>query len=198
MKRSIYTVVLVLAALTAHAAPVRICMAPPSAQIPNIDTAQAVTGVREIFAGYLNGPSLTVDALAAKLSSQARLEARQKNCEYVLFTTVIQHSKTVTSGLLQRLTAGAVQQGAAQAAYEGKTTGARVAASAAAGGASNTQIATTTQVKDTLTLDYRLEGRDGQQLAAKTQKRKAKSAGEDLLTPLIELAAEDIASLVTK
>lgn len=200
MKRSSLLVICatVAASASASGAGTQICMAPPSAQIPNVDTAQAVAAVREIFSGYLSGPTLSVIPLQAKLSSQVREEAKQKNCSLVLFTSVIQRSKTVTSGLMSRLAAGAVQQGAAQAAYEGKSSGARVAASAAAGGAGNTYVATSTKVKDTLTLEYRLEDVDGVTLIMKTHQRKASSAGEDLLTPLVEVAAEDIATVLAK
>ncbi len=198
MKRVGLLALCAIVSASASGAGTQICMAPPSAQIPNVDTAQAVAAVRDVFTGYLTGPTLSVVPLQARLSSQVREEAKQKGCAFVLFTSVVQQSKTVTSGLMSRLAAGAVQQGAAQAAYEGKSSGARVAASAAAGGAGNTYVATTTKVKDTLTLEYRLEGSDGATLTAKTHKRKASSAGEDLLTPLVESAAEDIATVLAK
>jgi hypothetical protein len=74
-----------------------------------------------------------------------------------------------------------------------------VAASAAAGAASAAawDFATAVRTKDELTLTYRLEGADGAKLVEKTEKRKAESDGEDLLTPLVERAAEAIAAAVT-
>jgi hypothetical protein len=180
------------------ATPPGICMAPPSAAIPNVETAQAVAVVRDLFTSYLTGPSLSVQALQARLASQVREEAKLKGCRFIVFTSVVQQSKSVTRGLMQRLAAGAVQQGAAQASYEAKSTGARVAASAAAGGAANSQLATTTQVKDTMTMEFRVETVEGATLASTTRKRKATSAGEDLLTPLVQIAAEEIAAVVSK
>ena len=175
----------------------QICLAPPSAEIPNIETAQAVAAVRDTFAGYLSGPSLSVTPLQARIGSQVREEARQKGCRFVLFVNVIQQSK-VNNGLFSRLAAGAVQQGASQAAYESRSSAARVAASAAAGGAGSAQFATTPRVKDTLQLDSRLESGDGATIATRSQKRKATSPGEDLLTPLVAIAAEEIAGAVVK
>ena len=51
--------------------------------------------------------------------------------------------------------------------------------------------------KDEITLGYRLESGDGHVLVEKTDQRKAKSDGEDLLTPLVQQAAEAIAGAVT-
>jgi hypothetical protein len=177
---------------TAGEDPVRICLAPPSAQMPGVDGEQASTAVRETFTSYLTGPTLSTEPLAARLASQARLEAQQKKCTHVLFTTVTQQQKTKTTGLLGRIAAGAVQSGASQAAMNTQSAGTRVLASATAGGAANTYVASTIRTSDTLILAARLEGPDGNVLVEKEEKRKATSDGEDLLTPLVERAAESI------
>jgi len=52
--------------------------------------------------------------------------------------------------------------------------------------------------KDELTLRYRLESPDGTVLVEKEDKRKAKSDGEDLLTPMGAQAAETIVAAVPK
>jgi hypothetical protein len=52
--------------------------------------------------------------------------------------------------------------------------------------------------KDELALSYRLENAGGQVLVEDSGKRKAKSDGEDLLTPLAQKAAEAIAEAVAK
>src|SRR5688572_333565 len=77
----------------------QICLAPPSAQIVSTDSAQASSAVRDVFSRYLSGPSLSVVPLKAPLASQARAEAQQSGCSYVLFTTV-RHQSKVADGFL--------------------------------------------------------------------------------------------------
>jgi hypothetical protein len=52
--------------------------------------------------------------------------------------------------------------------------------------------------KDELTLKYRLESGSGAVLAEKSEKQKAKSDGEDLLTPVVQRAAEAVAAAVAR
>ena len=81
----------------------------------------------------------------------------------------------------------------------GSTAG-RIAGQAAYGAAGQAayNYAVTVKNKDEVTLGYRLESGDGKVLLEKTDKRKAKSDGEDLLTPLVQQAAEAIAAVVAK
>ena len=199
------TTLLLLASLPlASAAPrhhgdtTRICLAPPDAQIPYRDNAGAVAAVRETFTGFLTGPSLAVTPLSARLASQTREEAKQISCRYLLFTTVKQVRKTGSS-LLRRMAGSAAENGAWQVAAGGVGAGAatRIVAASAAGGVATTNFASAVQAKDELTLEYRLELPDGRALLEKTEKRKAKTDGEDLLSPLVQGAAEAIAAAVT-
>lgn len=180
----------------AAAGPVHLCLAPPSAQIPGVGSDDATAAVRDAFKSYLSGPSLSVEMLSARLASQAREEAKQKHCRYVLYTTVAQERKK-SSGLLGRIAAGAMQSGASQVAANTGSAGTRVLASAAAGGAASTYYSSFTQSSDKLTLTARLESADGNVLSQSSEKRKASSDGEDLLTPLVERAAERIVSAVS-
>ena len=186
------------AAAQQTSAAARICLAPASAQMATGNTAAAINAVRETFTSFLTGPSLAVTPLTARLASQTREEARQAGCPYVLFTSV-KHEHKQGSGLLGRAAGRAVENGAWSAASGASSTVGRVAASAAAGAASAAawDVASSVKTKDELTLTYRLEKADGSALVEKTDKRKAKSDGEDLLTPLVEQAAQAIAAAVT-
>jgi hypothetical protein len=79
----------------------------------------------------------------------------------------------------------------------GSTAG-RIAASAAAGAARTAawDYAHNFRSKDELTLSWRLEGPDAAEVKKGKAKRKAESDGEDLLTPLVQSAAETIAAAV--
>jgi hypothetical protein len=79
------------------------------------NTETAITAVRETFTSFLAGPSLGVTPLEARLASQAREEAKQKSCPYILLTT-IKHQRKQDRGLLRRATTGAVEAGDAFAA----------------------------------------------------------------------------------
>jgi hypothetical protein len=161
--------------------------------MPGVASDDASAAVRDVFKSYLTGPTLQVEALTARLASQAREEAKQKHCSHVLYTTVAQERKK-SSGLLGRIAAGALQSGASQVASNTGSASTRVLASATAGGAASTYFSSFTQSSDKLTLTARLEAADGRLLSDKTEKRKAGSDGEDLLTPLVEQAAERVVS----
>jgi hypothetical protein len=59
-------------------------------------------------------------------------------------------------------------------------------------------MAATTRAHDEVELSYSLESDNGTVLKQGTAKRKATSDGDDLLTPLVEHAAEEIAAIVVK
>ncbi len=178
-------------AATPSAGSIHLCLAPPSAQMLGVSSDAATASVRDAFKSYLTGPSIAIEMLTARLASQAREEAKQKHCRYLLYTTVTQERKQ-SSGLLARIAAGAVQSGATQVAANASSTGTRVLASATAGGAASTYYGSFTQSSDKLTLTARLESADGSVVSDHTEKRKAGSDGEDLLAPLVERAAERV------
>jgi len=178
-----------------------ICLGPATVETSVGNNAEAVNAVRETFAGYLTGPSLGVVPLTARLESQVREEAKAKGCTYLLLSTVKHTRKTSGGGgLLRRMAGGAVQQGAWHAGVAAGGTMAGVAASAAAGaaGVAAYDYAATIKTKDELTLSYRLESATGAGLVEKTEKRKAESDGEDLLSPLVQHAAEAVAAAVAR
>jgi hypothetical protein len=84
----------------------RICLAPASAHTTG-DNTQAANAVRETFTSFLTGPTLVVIPLSARVESQARIEARQHDCPFVLFTTLEQKHKKKGGGLLTSSTGGA-------------------------------------------------------------------------------------------
>jgi hypothetical protein len=180
--------------------PTIICLAPASTQMSANNGAEAATAVRGSFTSVLTGPTLTVAALNSRLTTQAREEAKQSRCEYVLFVTLKQERKKKGGGLLGKIASEAAQQGAWSVAAGTTSTVGRVAASAVASAAAeaSANMAASTKVRDELELTYRLESNTGQVIAQKSAKRKARADGEDLLTPLVEHASEQIATAVAK
>jgi hypothetical protein len=177
----------------------RICLAHAKVEANTGSATTIADAVREAFTTLLAGPSLKVAPLSARLESQARQEAKEAACPYLLVNTVKHVRKTGGGGLLGRMAGGAVQQGAWSAgATAGSTLGGIAAGAAAnAAGAAVNDYAIAVRTKDELTLTYRLESAAGAVIIEKVEKRKAESDGEDLLTPVVEHAAEAIAAAVT-
>ena len=177
---------------------VRIGIVTPKAQLTAGDAAQAAEAVRNTFASYLGGPTVEVVALAARLPSQALEEAKQSQCDYVLYASLTQKKGGGGGGMFGRALGNIA--GAAAGHIPVNTAGDAAARSAAVTGIYTTaNIAGSVKAKDELTLEYKLEATDGARPSvANTAKAKAKSDGEDVLTPLIEKAAEAIVGVATK
>jgi hypothetical protein len=178
----------------------RICLAPATVETAVGNAADAVNAVRETFTGYLTGPSLGALPLSARLQSQAREEAKAAACPYLLLPTVKHVRKSGGGGLLRRMAGGAAQQGAWSAGAAAGSTVGGIAAGAAAGaaGVAAYDYASWVRTKDEMTLTYRLESAAGKVLLEKSEKRKAQSDGEDLLTPLVQNAAEAVVAAAAK
>lgn len=176
--------------------PQKICLAPASVEAAP-SGSDPIAAVRESFTSFLTGPTLGVTPLNARLESQVRQEAKLAGCSYLLLPTV-KHQRKSGRSLLGRVAGGAAEQGAWSAAAGAGSTAGRIAANAAAGAARTAawDYAYGFRTKDELTLSWRLEGPDGAELKKGKDKRKAKSDGEDLLTPLVQSASEAIAAAV--
>jgi hypothetical protein len=176
----------------------QICLAPVAVEAAPTGL-DPVTAVRDAFTNFLTGPSLAVQPLSARLQSQVREEAKLAGCRFLLLPS-IKHERRTGGGLLGKVAGGAVQQGAwAVTGSAGSTVG-RVVAGAAAGAASSavSDYAYGSRSKDALTLSYRLETANGQVMVEKSEKRKAKSDGEDLLTPAVQRASEGVVEATAK
>lgn len=169
---------------------VRICQVMPKAQVTTGSAAQAAEAVRNTFAGYLTGPRFEIASLNARLPSQAMEEAQQSQCDYVLYASMTQ--KKGGGGMFSRGIGNVV--GAAAGHVPVSTAGEAAARGAVVTGIHTTaNIASNIKAKDEIRLDYKLEAVSGARPAlSKTEKAKATSDGEDVLTPLIERAAEAI------
>ena len=170
---------------------VRICQMMPKTQVTTGNAAQAAEAVRSAFAGYLVGPRLEIASLNARLKSQAMEEAKQGECDYVLYASMTQ-KKGGGGGMFSRAVGNVV--GATAGHIPVSTPGEAAARGAVITGVYTTaNIASNIKAKDEITLEYNLESVGGARpTLSKTEKAKAKSDGEDVLTPLIERAAEAI------
>jgi hypothetical protein len=200
---------------------IRIGVAPAQAQLGQGNDAQNDYGtpVRNSIIYLMNGPSVEIAALDSRLPMQVQAEAQQKQCDYILMSGVtIKHSGSGGFGKFMKAgnlaasmtpigmmahSAGAIAATqaatmATQAATQMATQAAMQAAEQAAKGqlsGLNGQV----KNKDDVTVEYQLypTGQNNAVLA-NTLKGKAKTDGEDVLTPLIQQAANSVLTQVTK
>jgi hypothetical protein len=177
------------------AAPTCLGVMMPSVQGVEGSASEMAAAVRDLFVGFLHGPAIQPTSLEARLPSQAVLEARQNGCGQVLITSV---SRKRPGGSKFAGMLGKAAETAAWRMPYGEGVSAAVASGAAIAGAQAISgLASDTKLKDEIELHYRV-GTPELVVNAKPQSVKAKAEvdGEDLLTPLVERAAQDVASIV--
>jgi hypothetical protein len=171
---------------------VRIGIVQPKVLVGSNDASQAGDSVRNILAGYLQGPTIEVALLSARLPSQYAVEARQAECDYVL-TTTLTHRRGSQGGIGSTL--GRI---ASTTAY---VPGVDYAKGAVVTGVLSTasDIAASIKAKDEMLLAYQLRAVESTSaLLDRNEKRRARADGEDLLTPLAERAAESVGDAIAK
>jgi hypothetical protein len=154
----------------------------------NMNASQLALAVRNTLLQQLKGTNVEavpIDATGAAVQA----EAQQKECDYVVFASV-SHKKG-GGGFGSML--GSVSSVASSVGY-GHGTAAAVATTA-----TTAVVAESIKAKDEMTLDVRLE-RPGSTTPSFAQqfKGKAKSAGEDIISPLVQQAAQAAIQAVAK
>ena len=180
-------------AQTGAPAPVCVAIVLPSVQGVEGDATQVASAVRELLRSFLTGPSMQSVLIEARLPSQSIEEARQKNCGRVL-TAALTRKRGSGGGLLGRV----VGQAGTTAAWSlpgGGVGGALARGAAVAATQTASEVASSTQAKDEMRIEYRLSPvSGGTTLGPKTERAKAKVDGEDLLTPLVQKVAAAVAA----
>jgi hypothetical protein len=159
------------------------------------DTAKAV---RDLLASYLTAPAFKTVLLDAKLPVLAMGEAREKGCANVV-TMIVTGKQGGSGGGLGRFAGQAV--GSAAPYIPGTSNAAGAIARGAAVGTSQAvaSMASSTKARDELKLEYTVQTTDNAVRVPKTtHEAKAQANGEDLVTPVIEKAATQIADVLLK
>jgi hypothetical protein len=191
---------------------IRIGIAPAQAQLGQGNNAQSDYGtpIRNAIVNTMNGPAVEIAPLDAHIPIQLQAEAQQKQCDYILISHVtVKHSNSSFDKYMRMGNAAAnfnpmvgmtrslgalATQAAAQAATQAAVMTAQQQMESQLS-SFNGQI----KSKDDVTVDYQLYPTG--QAEPKLQnslKGKAKSDGEDVLTPLIEQEATGVLTEVTK
>ncbi|HEY9402797.1 MAG TPA: hypothetical protein VIQ24_08885 [Pyrinomonadaceae bacterium] len=146
-----------------------------------VDASALADAVRNVLVSNLNGSAVEVVALEARQTEGVESEARQKECDYVLYSTV-SHKKGGGGGF-----GGFLKKSAEIAAGS-------VVASSASGGRGG--AAGSLKARDELTLEYKLQ-RGTDAVVANTLKAKAKSDGDDIISQLAGQAATAVRAAAT-
>jgi len=156
-----------------------------------INASELAAAIQNSMPTYLKGTKVEIVGLEAKLASAIDAEAKEKECDYVLYATV-SHKKGGGFGGFGKIMGNVVSQtGIGQ-------TGSRVGN--AAGQVATQSISNVTaniKEKDELTLEIKLQ-KGSSAVLTKQFKQKAKSSGEDIISPLVEQAAQAIVTAVSK
>jgi len=185
-----------VSAQDAPAAPTCVAVMLPSVQGAEGSATSLATAVRDLFVSYLTGPSIRSIPLESRLAPQAALEAGQKGCGHVVIPSVTK--KRSGGGAMGGALGQAVGTAAWSLPYGGAASG--VGRAAAIGAAQTLSgFAGETRRKDEITLGYRVGTPETVVNAAPvSNKAKAKVDGEDLITPLVERAAQDVFASATR
>lgn len=178
----LYAVSVTSLKLLTVAAPVDILIA------DNIRAADLAAAVERALAGRLKSQTVEMIRMDATMPTQIEAEAIQKECDYVIYTNV-SHKKGGGGGFGGML--GKVSSAVAMAAEGG--TGGGDGREASQGNATPATVSAGVKSKDELTLDLRVQtSANASPVTARQFKAKAKSAGEDIISPVVEQAAQAV------
>jgi hypothetical protein len=192
---------------------IRVGIAPPEAQLGQGNNAGAdySTPIRNAIVALMNGPAVEIAALDSRIAMQLQAEAQQKQCDYVLFSSVaVKHSSGGGFGKFMKMgsTAASMTPMGAMAHGMGGAMAATAASAAASAAAQAAQQQAISQLagfngqiksKDDVTVQYQLvQTGQATPLVQNSLQGKAKSDGEDVLTPLLTQTANTVLTQVSK
>jgi hypothetical protein len=159
--------------------------------------ADLAAAIQNTLTSYLKVPNVEVVPLEAKLASAIDTEAKEKDCDYVIYSTV-SHKKGGGGGFggmfgqTLGMAVGRVGIGAT-----GSTIGNIAGQVATQAIVTATSLSSNVKSKDEITLDLKLQ-KDSAAMIAKQFKAKAKSNGDDIITQVVEQAAQEIVTVLGK
>jgi hypothetical protein len=156
-----------------------------------------VATLSSTLTSFLVGSNIETIDLKARLDSLALNEAQRRECDFVLYTTLLRKRSSPSSGggPLNSIM-GNMGTGSVGTKVPGTKTATEITSQAARVGST---IATFNKANDEITFEYKLVTSVGAHpVATKITKAKVKSDGEDVLTPMIESAAKAILDATAK
>jgi hypothetical protein len=158
-----------------------------------VNASELSAGIQNTLAEYLKMPNVEVVRLEAKLPTAIEAEAKEKECDFVIYANV-SHKKGgggMFGKALGKLSETVARRAYGSSDHVGKATQITIMTAAAASG--------NVKSKDHISLEIKLVVTGGASpVAAKQFQAKAKADGEDIITPLVEQAAQMIVDASAK
>ena len=161
-----------------------------------MDATELAGAIQNTLSQYLKTPQVELVQLEAKLPSAIDQEAKSKECDYVIYANISHKKGGGGFGFGKAL--GSIAGSAISSVGYGSTAGAIASHTASTVIYTAASAAGRVKAKDELTLDIKVNSTGGATTFAKQYKAKAKSDGEDIISPIIEQAAQAIIDAVAK
>lgn len=161
-----------------------------------VDNNQMSAGIREVVAGYFQGTEVEIVPLEARIPQALANEAKEKSVSYILNITVSQKKGGGGFGMFKTI-APVLSNVVPMAGVSGNVAGQVAGSIAQTAITSAANMSSNTKAKDTITLEYSLTATEGSAVKnSDSMKAKAKSDGEDVLSPMFEKMAEAVLAAV--
>lgn len=162
-----------------------------------LNATELAAAIQNTLTEYLKTPNVELVQIEAKLPSAIDAEAKQKECDFVIYAQV-SHKKGGGGfgGMFGKVIAPAIGQ--TGIGHTGSVAGNIAGQIATTAIVSAGSISANVKSKDEITLDIKLQSAAGSAIVSKQYKAKSKTNGEDIITPLIEQAAQAIVDAVNR
>lgn len=155
--------------------------------------------VRNTFAALLDSDDIKIIPLKARLSALAFKEAQDKKCDYILKISLIQKKKKkggFFNRIIDKTTDSVISDSTSKVPTGGTVGGSAGKEAIVEAGNSIAEVEIEIEKKDQFILDYEITTRATKSVKKNSIKVKAKKDNDKVLMPLIEKAANEIASFV--
>jgi len=154
----------------------------------DVNASELAGAIQSALAEHLKGTKLEIVQLESRLASATEAEAKEKGCAYVLYATVSHKKGGGGFGMFKAI--APVLGSVVPVAGVGGMIAGQIASTAI-----NAAATANVKPKDEVTLEIKL--RNGAAVTLARQfKAKARGAGEDVITPLVEQAATALVEAV--
>jgi hypothetical protein len=161
-----------------------------------LNATELAGAIQNTLGEYLKGTKIELVQIEGDFPTAIEADAKQKECDYVLYAQVSHKKGGGGFGMFSKIAPviGNIIPAASAGTTAGQVAGTVASATiyTAAGAAGSVKS------KDELTLSVKLNSTGGATALAKQYKPKAKSDGEDIISPLVEQAATAILETVGK
>ena len=160
-----------------------------------IVASDLASAVQNTLTSFLKMPNLEVVTIDSRLASALEAEAKEKECDFVINVTA-SHKKG--GGGFGKMFGSALGSAIARTGigHTGSTVGNIAGQVATQALISATSVSSNIKSKDEVTLDVNVSRLGGGTALSKQLKAKARSDGDDLISQVVEQAAEAIASSI--